>query len=184
MAETNELVANIFTKISHHRNISVLYLTQNVFDKNKYVRTISLNTHYLVLFKNVRDGTQFATLSRQMYPHSSKFATGLRRCHQRSLWSPVSRSKTWPRRTLSSKNEHFSGWKTLRLCKEIKGDVATKTLSLRRQTSIMKHSRKPTQHVRNIKSKRRRKNKKASIRWQDSAPPISGDWPTSERNTG
>jgi len=27
-------------------------------------------------------------------------------------------------------------------------------------------------------------NKKASIRWQDSAPPISGYWPTSEPNTG
>ena len=74
MAETNQLVANIFTKISHHRNISVLYLTQNVFDKNKHNRTITLNAHYLILFKNVRDGTQFATLSRQMYPHSSKFA--------------------------------------------------------------------------------------------------------------
>jgi len=74
MAETNQLVANIFTKISHHRNISVLYLTQNVFDKNKHNRTISVNAHYLILFKNFRDGTQFATLSRQMYPHSSKFA--------------------------------------------------------------------------------------------------------------
>jgi len=27
-------------------------------------------------------------------------------------------------------------------------------------------------------------NKKASIRWQDSAPPISGQWPTSEPNAG
>jgi len=26
--------------------------------------------------------------------------------------------------------------------------------------------------------------KKASIRWQDSAPPISGYWPTSEPNSG
>jgi len=26
--------------------------------------------------------------------------------------------------------------------------------------------------------------KKASIRWQDNAPPISGYWPTSEPNTG
>jgi len=33
MAETNQLIANIFTKISHHRNTSVLYLSQNVFDK-------------------------------------------------------------------------------------------------------------------------------------------------------
>jgi len=27
-------------------------------------------------------------------------------------------------------------------------------------------------------------NKKASIRWQDSAPPISGWWPTSDPNAG
>jgi len=27
-------------------------------------------------------------------------------------------------------------------------------------------------------------NKKASIRWQDSAPPMSGYWPTSEPNAG
>lgn len=54
MPETNELVANTFTKLSHHRNMSVVYLTQNVFDKNKFARTISLNAHYLVLFKNPR----------------------------------------------------------------------------------------------------------------------------------
>jgi len=74
MSETNQLVANVFTKISHHRNVSVVYLTQNVFDKNKYAGTISLNAHYIVLFKNPRDATQFATLARQMYPNASKFA--------------------------------------------------------------------------------------------------------------
>ena len=70
MSETNQLVANIFTKIPHHRNVSVLYMTQNVFDKNKYARTMSLNSHYLVLFKNPRDAGQFAILARQMYPDS------------------------------------------------------------------------------------------------------------------
>jgi len=52
MSETNQLVANVFTKISHHRNVSIvsLYLTQNVFDKNKYATTNSINAHYLVLF--------------------------------------------------------------------------------------------------------------------------------------
>ena len=74
MSETNQLVANIFTKISHHRNISVLYLTQNLFDKNRFARTISLNAHYYVLFKNPRDAIQFATLARQMYPNDSRFA--------------------------------------------------------------------------------------------------------------
>ena len=54
MSDVNKLVADIFTKISHHRDISILYVTQNLFDKNKYVRTITLNSHYLVLFKNCR----------------------------------------------------------------------------------------------------------------------------------
>jgi len=31
MSDVNQLVADIFTKISHHRNISILYLTQNLF---------------------------------------------------------------------------------------------------------------------------------------------------------
>ena len=74
MQETNDTVANIFTKVSHHRNVSVLYLTQNLFPKNKHSRTISLNSHYLVLFKNPRDAGQFAVLARQMYPSGSKFA--------------------------------------------------------------------------------------------------------------
>ena len=55
MSGINQVVADIFTKISHDRNIIILHLTQNLFDKNKYARTISLNAHYLVLFKNPRD---------------------------------------------------------------------------------------------------------------------------------
>ena len=51
MDATNETVSTIFTKISHHRNISVIYITQNVFHKGKQSRTISLNAHYVVLFK-------------------------------------------------------------------------------------------------------------------------------------
>jgi len=68
MSDVNRLVADIFTKISHHRDISILYVTQNLFDKNKYVRTITLNSHYLVLFKSCRDAGQFAIFARQMYP--------------------------------------------------------------------------------------------------------------------
>jgi len=74
MNETDESVANLFTKGSHHRNASVIFLVQNLFHKNKYIRTISLNTHYMVLFKNPRDASQFASLARQMYPNKSAFA--------------------------------------------------------------------------------------------------------------
>ena len=33
MQETNETIANLFTKGSHHRNVSVLFLVQNLFPK-------------------------------------------------------------------------------------------------------------------------------------------------------
>jgi RNA helicase len=71
MTEAGSEVSNIFTKFSHHRNISCIFLTQNLFYKTQ--RTMSLNTHYLVLFKNPRDALQVATLGRQMYPNNSKF---------------------------------------------------------------------------------------------------------------
>jgi len=74
MQETNETVANMFTKGSHHRNISVVFLAQNLFPKNKFARTMSLNAHYMVLFKNPRDVSQFANLAKQMYPKTSQFA--------------------------------------------------------------------------------------------------------------
>jgi hypothetical protein len=73
MTESNDDVSNIFTKVSHHRNVSVVYLSQNLFYRSKQNRTMSLNTHYMVLFKNPRDATQVANLSRQMYPGRSKF---------------------------------------------------------------------------------------------------------------
>jgi len=73
MSETNDAVSNIFTKISHHRNVSVMYLTQNLFYKSKQSRTMSLNAHYIVVFKNPRDATQISTLARQMYPGKSQF---------------------------------------------------------------------------------------------------------------
>ena len=71
MNEADESIANLFTKQSHHRNVSVLFLVKNMFHKNKYVRTISLNSHYMALFKNPRDASQFASLARQMYPNRS-----------------------------------------------------------------------------------------------------------------
>jgi len=73
MHETDDRVTKIFTKISHHMDVSVMYLTQNIFFGGKQNRTIGLNAHYLVLFRNPRDATQVAHLARQMYPGKSKF---------------------------------------------------------------------------------------------------------------
>jgi len=64
---------NLFTKGSHHRNITIVYMMQNVFEKGGSNRTINLNSHYLIMFKNPRDGRQSQVLGSQMYPKSPRF---------------------------------------------------------------------------------------------------------------
>jgi hypothetical protein len=72
-AAENNLILDMFTKGSHHNNTSIVILTQNIFNKGKHTRTMSLNAHYIILFKNPRDATQISFLARQMYPKNSKF---------------------------------------------------------------------------------------------------------------
>ena len=74
MTETNDGVANLFTKRSHHRNVSVMFLTENLFHKNRHMRTITVNLHSMVLFKNPPNAGQFSILDRQMYWSSWKLA--------------------------------------------------------------------------------------------------------------
>ena len=61
-------VVKFFTQGSHHRNMTVVYIVQNLFNQDKSMRTVSLNAHYIIVFKNPRDGTQIQTLACQMFP--------------------------------------------------------------------------------------------------------------------
>jgi hypothetical protein len=62
---------SIFTKGSHHRNISVVFLLQNVFQKE--FRTVNVTMHYLGMFKNPRDQQQIQNLGKQLYPGQAAF---------------------------------------------------------------------------------------------------------------
>lgn len=73
LSETDSKVTKLFTKGSHHKNCSVIYITQNLFDKNRENRTITLNSHYMILFKSPRDAMQVQNLARQMYPGKTHF---------------------------------------------------------------------------------------------------------------
>ena len=66
-------IVNLFTRSSHNRNLSVIYIVQNLFHQGKGSHSISLNSHYLVLFKNPRDKLQILTLAKQMYPRQTDF---------------------------------------------------------------------------------------------------------------
>lgn len=68
----NQEISDLFTKGSHHLNLSVLLITHNLFQQGSVCRTISLNAHYIIPFKNPRDQQQISCLGRQAFPHNSQ----------------------------------------------------------------------------------------------------------------
>lgn len=68
----NRNVANLFTRGCHHQNISVIYITQNLFHQSRYARDISLNFSHICLMNNPRDRSQIMHLARQLYPESPR----------------------------------------------------------------------------------------------------------------
>ena len=62
----NEQMQHLFTRTSHHRNVDVVYINQNMFAQGKHARTVNLNSHYLILLKNLRDTSQINILGRQL----------------------------------------------------------------------------------------------------------------------
>lgn len=69
----NVELMNLFTTYSHHMGITVIFLLQNIFPPGTNMRTISLNAHYIILFKNPRDERQVGTLGSQIFPNQSKY---------------------------------------------------------------------------------------------------------------
>ena len=61
-------VLDLFTKDSHHRNITVFYLAQDIFPPGKFSKTINRNAHYIIAFKNPRDKTGLRTVLLQAFP--------------------------------------------------------------------------------------------------------------------
>jgi len=64
----NKHMELLFTQGCHYRRLSVIFINQNLYGQGKSARTISLNTWYLIVFKNVRDSSQLLTLGRQLFP--------------------------------------------------------------------------------------------------------------------
>ena len=67
-----KICASLFIRGSHHMNVSVFFLTQNLFSSSNHYRTISLNSTQFVLFKTVRGLHQIETLGRQIYKQNVK----------------------------------------------------------------------------------------------------------------
>jgi adenylate kinase family enzyme len=69
----SEHITDIFTRITHHRRVTCIFLSQNLFQQGAQTRTRSLNANYICLMKNPRDRSQIGHLARQIYPDNSKF---------------------------------------------------------------------------------------------------------------
>lgn len=61
-------VLDLFTKHSHHRNITVVCLRQDMFLPGKYFKSISRNSHHIVTFRNPRNQLGMRNVSSQAFP--------------------------------------------------------------------------------------------------------------------
>ena len=68
IASNHKAISDLFTEGSHHRNLSVINLTQSLFPKGKNSVTQRRNTQYLVIFKSPMSQDQIGHLGRFMFP--------------------------------------------------------------------------------------------------------------------
>ena len=68
MKRLTSLPKGVITNIYHYSDP-----LQNVFDQSRFQSTVSLNTHYMVLFKNLGAACQIQHLARQMYPTDPEY---------------------------------------------------------------------------------------------------------------
>ncbi len=59
-------LSTLFTRDVHHKNITVLFVVQNVFKQGKSMRDVQLGSQVLVLFKQPRDIQQIQLLGSRM----------------------------------------------------------------------------------------------------------------------
>jgi len=69
--KSDKKLVQLFTKGSHHWNLSVLHIVQNLFFEG--LRTSRVNAQYLILMKNPSDQLQATTLAKQLYPGKTHF---------------------------------------------------------------------------------------------------------------
>ena len=101
---------------SSHRGISVVYLMQNLFPPGKLLRTISLNSHYLVIFRNRHDSLGISTLAKQMFPGRTDYLMeSFCDATKQTLWVSGDRLPLTHARKYAVENEHFAEGETDRI---------------------------------------------------------------------
>ena len=59
---------HLVTRLTHHCQLSLFILSQNLFQKGGIYRCLSLNTHYFIFMRTHRDHAQLLYFGRQVFP--------------------------------------------------------------------------------------------------------------------
>jgi hypothetical protein len=63
----------LFTRGSHHRNVSIILITQNYFWSGSTATDVRRNTTYLCMFGCKQDNMQIARFGQRIFPQNSKY---------------------------------------------------------------------------------------------------------------
>jgi hypothetical protein len=66
-------ISELFTKRSHHQNVTIILLMQNIFPKSKYMTDIKRNASYIFLMSNPVDEKSIKLLSQHLDPSNPSF---------------------------------------------------------------------------------------------------------------
>ena len=74
VSRKDDLMQKLFTVYSNHQKLSVIMLSQTVFQTGDYkFNVLRENVHYLFLFKNPRNSSKIIHLAKQVSPNDNKF---------------------------------------------------------------------------------------------------------------
>lgn len=68
---SQEYLEQLFTRQSHHQNLCVVLLTQNLFDKK--IKTARTNAHYLILMRSPSAALQVRTIGTHLFPQKLSY---------------------------------------------------------------------------------------------------------------
>ena len=66
--EVGSVLKHFFTVLMHHYNFLTIFLCQNLFSAKSELRTLSINSQYMILFNNPRDRSAISHLAKQVFP--------------------------------------------------------------------------------------------------------------------
>lgn len=81
-------LAHLFSVGVHHSNLSVIFVTHNLFHQDAQFRLASLNAHYFILFKSPRGVGQINHLARQLFTHDPVKSRRLVRAYTEATREP------------------------------------------------------------------------------------------------